>query len=111
MRHDGDAGELVQPVGGAARSAPLLEVSGLTKSFGPLTAVESARMERLVGDLLDSTGIESGVLRLQRDWCDLALVASAAANCLSGAPPTWRGPGWGCPSHGGSSKRTAALSW
>ena len=44
-------------------------------------------MERLVGDLLDSTAIESGVLRLQRDWCDLPLVVGAAAHCLSPAGP------------------------
>ena len=55
-----------------------------TRRFLGSIAAESARMERLVGDLLDSTAIESGVLRLQRDWCDLALVVSAAANCLSG---------------------------
>src|SRR5258707_1206668 len=53
------------------------------RSFLGSTAAEWAGMERLVGDLLDSTAIESGVLRLQRDWCDLALVVSAAANCLS----------------------------
>ena len=164
-----------------------------TQRFLGSIAAESARMGRLVGDLLDSTAIESGVLRLQRDWCDLALVVSAAANCLSrgpavssgstaglgpvwadhdrleqvfvnllenaashgasprgartspsgpaarragprwrspttgrasrpgwpgrsssrgsGAPPRWRAPGWGCLSHGGSSKRTAAPSW
>jgi len=55
-----------------------------TRRFLGSIAAESARMERLVGDLLDSTAIESGVLRLQRDWCDLALVVSAAANCLTG---------------------------
>ena len=163
-----------------------------TRRFLGSIAAESARMERLVGDLLDSTAIESGVLRLQRDWCDLALVVGAAANCLSseavvrvrvtevvepvwadhdrleqvfvnllenaashgasprgtdvtvrpagcrggprwrspttgrasrpgwpgrsssrgsGAPPRWPAPGWGCPSHGGSSKRTAAPWW
>ena len=57
-----------------------------TRRFLGSIAEESARMERLVGDLLDSTAIESGVLRLQRDWCDLALVVTAAANCLSRGP-------------------------
>ena len=57
-----------------------------TRRFLGSIAAESARMERLVGDLLDSTAIESGVLRLQRDWCDLALVVSAAANCLARGP-------------------------
>ncbi len=54
-----------------------------TRRFLGSIAAESARMERLVGDLLDSTAIESGVLRLQRDWCDLPLVVGAAANGLS----------------------------
>ena len=35
-------------------------------------AAESARLGRLVDDLLDFSAIESGILRLQRDWCDLA---------------------------------------
>lgn len=49
-----------------------------------LTAItsESARMERLVGDLLDSSAIESGVLRLRRDWTDLRLVLEAAHSCV-----------------------------
>lgn len=57
-----------------------------TRRFLGSIAAESARMERLVGDLLDSTAIESGVLRLQRDWCELPLVVGAAAHCLSGRP-------------------------
>lgn len=48
-------------------------------------AAESARLGRLVGDLLDFSAIESGVMRLQRDWCDIALVLDAAAACL---PPS-----------------------
>ncbi|MGI8574109.1 MAG: sensor histidine kinase, partial [Egibacteraceae bacterium] len=45
-----------------------------------LTAIagESERMRRLVGDLLDSAAISSGVLRLAADWCDLELVLRAA---------------------------------
>ena len=45
-------------------------------------ATESARLGRLVDDLLDFSAIESGVMRLVRDWCDLALVADAAISCL-----------------------------
>ena len=45
-------------------------------------AVESARLGRLVEDLLDFSAIESGILRLQSDWCDLALVLEAAVGCL-----------------------------
>ena len=45
-------------------------------------AAESARLGRLVDDLLDFSAIESGIMRLQRDWCDLPLVLEAAVACL-----------------------------
>jgi len=45
-------------------------------------AGESARLGRLVGDLLDFSAIESDLLRLHGDWCDLALVIEAAIACL-----------------------------
>jgi signal transduction histidine kinase/ABC-type multidrug transport system ATPase subunit len=45
-------------------------------------AAESARLGRLVDDLLDFSAIESGVMRLQRDWCDIRLVIEAAVACL-----------------------------
>ena len=45
-------------------------------------AAESARLGRLVDDLLDFSAIESGVMRLQRDWCELPLVVEAAIACL-----------------------------
>jgi signal transduction histidine kinase/ABC-type multidrug transport system ATPase subunit len=45
-------------------------------------AAESARLGRLVDDLLDFSAIESGVMRLQPDWCDLRLVVQAAISCL-----------------------------
>ena len=48
-------------------------------------AAESARLGRLVDDLLDFSAIESGTMRLQRDWCDIRLVVDAAVACL---PPT-----------------------
>ncbi len=46
-------------------------------------ASESARLGRLVEDLLDFSALESGVLRLQRDWCDLCLILDAARACLA----------------------------
>jgi signal transduction histidine kinase len=63
-------------------------------------ASESARMGRLVGDLLDFSAIDSGTLRLVRDWCDLELVLEAARRCVAapaslvtmetaGLPPVW----------------------
>lgn len=45
-------------------------------------ATESARMERLVSDLLDSSAIESGVLRLRRDWTDLRHVLESGRSCV-----------------------------
>ncbi len=45
-------------------------------------AAESARLGRLVDDLLDFSAIESGIMRLQRDWCDVRLVIGAAIACL-----------------------------
>jgi signal transduction histidine kinase/ABC-type multidrug transport system ATPase subunit len=45
-------------------------------------AAESARLGRLVDDLLDFSAIESGVMRLQPDWCDIRLVVEAAISCL-----------------------------
>ena len=44
-------------------------------------------MGRLVGDLLDFSAIDSGTLRLVRDWCRLDLVLDAARQCVAGAPP------------------------
>jgi hypothetical protein len=43
---------------------------------------ESARLNRLVDDLLDFSAIESSTLRLQPDWCELALVLDAAIACV-----------------------------
>jgi signal transduction histidine kinase/ABC-type multidrug transport system ATPase subunit len=45
-------------------------------------AAESARLGRLVDDLLDFSAIESGIMRLQPDWCDIRLVIDAAIACL-----------------------------
>jgi signal transduction histidine kinase/ABC-type multidrug transport system ATPase subunit len=43
---------------------------------------ESARLGRLVGDLLDLSAVDSNLLRLHRDWCDLGLIVDAAAACF-----------------------------
>lgn len=45
-------------------------------------ASESARMGRLVGDLLDFSAIDSGTMRLVCDWCDLELVLESARRCF-----------------------------
>ncbi len=48
-------------------------------------ATESERMIRLVDDLIDSSVIEAGILRLAKDWCDLGLVIRAAVDVVAGA--------------------------
>ncbi len=66
-------------------------------------AEESARLGRLVGDLLDFSAIESDLLRIQPDWCDLTLILEAAVSCLpderskavSVSCPAGVGPVWG----------------
>ncbi|HSZ38509.1 MAG TPA: ATP-binding cassette domain-containing protein [Trebonia sp.] len=45
-------------------------------------AAESSRLGRLVNDLLDFSAIESGIFRLECDWCDLPLVLDAAVAVL-----------------------------
>jgi signal transduction histidine kinase/ABC-type branched-subunit amino acid transport system ATPase component len=45
-------------------------------------AAESSRLGRLVDDLLDFSAIDSGVMRMQFDWCELDLVLEAAIACL-----------------------------
>ncbi|MGH3280135.1 MAG: ATP-binding cassette domain-containing protein, partial [Trebonia sp.] len=65
-------------------------------------AAESSRLGRLVNDLLDFSTIESGILRLNSDWCDIPLVLDAAVAVLppeaasrvtvagaSGLPAVW----------------------
>jgi signal transduction histidine kinase len=46
-------------------------------------AAESARLGRLVEDLLDFSAIEAGIFRLQNDWCNLPVVLEAAVQCLA----------------------------
>jgi signal transduction histidine kinase/ABC-type multidrug transport system ATPase subunit len=58
------------------------------RRFLETIAAESARLGRLVENLLDFSAIEAGVMRLTRDWCDLALIADAAVSCL---PPEQAG--------------------
>jgi signal transduction histidine kinase/ABC-type multidrug transport system ATPase subunit len=60
---------------------------GSQQRFLSRVAAESARLGRLVEDLLDFSAIESGILRLHSDWCDLAIVVDAAVACL---PPSSR---------------------
>ncbi|HWG00251.1 MAG TPA: ATP-binding cassette domain-containing protein [Trebonia sp.] len=45
-------------------------------------AAESSRLGRLVNDMLDFSAIESGIFRLECDWCDVPLVIDAAIAVL-----------------------------
>jgi signal transduction histidine kinase/ABC-type multidrug transport system ATPase subunit len=47
-------------------------------------ASESDRLARLVSDLLDATALDSGALRLHRDWCDVPGVVRAALAAVPG---------------------------
>jgi two-component system sensor histidine kinase KdpD len=57
---------------------------------------EAARMNHLIGNLLDMARIESGTLRLKRDWCDVADIVGAALSrvgrALEGRPIETRVP-------------------
>ncbi|MCU1501419.1 MAG: D-xylose transport ATP-binding protein XylG [Ilumatobacteraceae bacterium] len=53
-----------------------------TGEFLERIATESARMGRLVADLLDSSVIETGGLRLQLDWCDVELIINQAVSLV-----------------------------
>jgi len=63
-------------------------------------ATEAIRMSRLVGDLLDTSAISAGVLRMQPDWCEVVGVLEAAIAAVSlgtvdivlrtdDVPPVW----------------------
>ena len=42
----------------------------------------AARMDRLVGNLLDTARLESGMMKLKKDWCDLEDILGAALRRL-----------------------------
>jgi signal transduction histidine kinase/ABC-type multidrug transport system ATPase subunit len=56
--------------------------SASERRFLQTIAAESSRLGRLVDHLLDFSAIESGVMRIQPDWCDLRLVIEAAVSVL-----------------------------
>jgi signal transduction histidine kinase len=72
-------------IGGYASSLMAADVSwdgASERRFLSRIGAESARLNRLVDDLLDFSAIESSTMRLQLDWCDVAPVLDAAAACL-----------------------------
>jgi two-component system sensor histidine kinase KdpD len=72
---------------------PLAVIAAATENLadGPLVAeirTAAQRLQRLVNNLLDMTRLESGKLRLRRDWCDPADLINAAREETADA---WRG--------------------
>jgi len=75
--------DLRSPITAIATAASALRTSGVTATereelIASIDA-ESARLARLVDDLLDLSRIEAGAVRPQEDWCDLHDVAASAA--------------------------------
>jgi len=73
-------------IGGYASSLMASDVTwdgASEKRFLTRIGAESARLNRLVDDLLDFSAIESSTMRLQPDWCELALVLDAAIACVT----------------------------
>jgi two-component system, OmpR family, sensor histidine kinase KdpD len=75
--------DLRSPITAVATAASALRTSQLSDAdrAGLIAAIESesARLARLVGDLLDLSRIEAGAVAPQPDWCDVADVAMSAA--------------------------------
>jgi signal transduction histidine kinase/ABC-type multidrug transport system ATPase subunit len=73
-------------IGGYASSlmAPDVTWDGESqKRFLSRIGAESARLSRLVVDLLDFSAIESSTMRMLPDWCELPPVIDAAIACLA----------------------------
>lgn len=76
----------IQGYASTLRQPDLTWDAASTERFLTSIATEAARLGRLVRDLLDSSAIESGVLSLRRDWCDLHLVVAAALDMTTARP-------------------------
>jgi two-component system sensor histidine kinase KdpD len=66
----------------ALRSAPVTDAE--RAELVEVIEVESARLAKLVDDLLDLSRIESGAVAPQADWCDLREVVSSALTQVQG---------------------------
>jgi signal transduction histidine kinase len=78
-------------IGGYASSlmAPDVTWDGASEQrFLSRIAAESARLNRLVDDLLDFSAIESSTMRMLPDWCELPPVLDAAVACVTPAQPS-----------------------
>lgn len=83
--------DLRSPITAIATAGSALRTSHVTpRERSELIAAieaESARLARLVDDLLDLSRIEAGAVSPQADWCDLRDVAVSAAQRFSGSHP------------------------
>ena len=78
---DGVSHELKTPLAVIAAAAENLADSALVGEIRTATQ----RLQRLVNNLLDMTRLESGTLRLRRDWCDPADLLNAAREATADA--------------------------
>src|SRR5258708_17798598 len=72
--------------GASALRTPAVTATERAELIASIDA-ESARLAKLVDDLLDLSRIEAGAVAPQADWCDLQDVAVSAAGRLSTEPP------------------------
>ncbi len=71
---------------GSALRSPGISARERSELIAAIDA-ESARLAKLVDDLLDMSRIEAGALAPQADWCDLHDVAASAAGRFHGQHP------------------------
>jgi two-component system, OmpR family, sensor histidine kinase KdpD len=83
--------DLRSPITAVTTAAAALRSADLTaqerRALIAAIETESARLARLVADLLDLSKIEAGALAPQADWCDLGDLAAAAAQRFQGSHP------------------------
>ncbi len=83
--------DLRSPITAISTAASALRSADVTvqERQGLIAAIEaeSARLARVVGDLLDLSKIEAGAVAPQADWCDLRDLAVSAARRFQGAHP------------------------
>lgn len=81
--------DLRSPITAIATAGSALGTAGVTAEeraeLAEMIATESARLARLVDDLLDLSKIEARAVDPREDWCDLHDVVASAATQLDGA--------------------------
>jgi two-component system, OmpR family, sensor histidine kinase KdpD len=90
--------DLRSPLTAITTAGSALAIGGVTEAeraeLIEVIETESARLAKLVDDLLDLSRIESGAVAPQADWCDLHdVVASAAAHASHDHPIDFQLPG------------------